>query len=631
MGIGDLSKLVTSGDQAKVPDLDWLELDIKDKDNIPTSLNVEIIPQLVDAWTHEQPKSVQLIDNQEPPAKVAGSVYTKKDVQDVVDTAKKEMMLGSTGKSLADKIGSTYPIDLIERAKDDLSKVASEQGLLGSVYIDLSAFETCKQAAQYLGRNRIRMAKYATGNPKKSSCGLHDQGMCKELNKKVVASMEYSSEVLSEYTDHFRVAGLIGGKDVLDSKESLRSAIIKKQAKKNVAKGEAKKDVPVQDFEVVQKAFEAELTKKAASDQLTEKEARFHEVRPILAFIQNEMLRGKMGNSLKEAIAKNFTENEIKKYASEVSKVASLQGLLGNVYVDVSLYRNTDEAISAIKNASTSPTYVVQTKKTNEYDDSVEKVAKATGCLALPKDGRIDKKIAYSYIEDLQFSDRISFDVANKMKTLVESSDNVLSIIRDSFLATMDHKKSVREGGVAGTFFTGGSKKEASRTNLTLAVREALDKGLSIDHIENKLSSYISPAEAIGMVRTELSAMKEVNASTLANCTGEKYQLQKGAVLKQASKCSGCVLRNCSFCMSTGLKFKGASEVSSGISIDPNTKKVMYEENPDAVRMDINKEFDMSDNFGSGMNIALDNMRESRVQDVEDSFNQKGIDLNLSE
>ncbi|WP_227631730.1 hypothetical protein, partial [Klebsiella pneumoniae] len=74
-------------------------------------------------------------------------------------------------------------------------------------------------------------------------------------------------------------------------------------------------------------------------------------------------------------------------------------GLLGNVYVDLSYYDSPETAIKSIRNAKTNPIYLVYNRKKHAFDNTLEKVIQATGCVQLPRDGKIESKIAMSYIE----------------------------------------------------------------------------------------------------------------------------------------------------------------------------------------------------------------------------------------
>jgi hypothetical protein len=630
MDLGDISKLMDNGTQVKVPDLDWLAIDVENKDNIPVPMNVEIVPQLVDSWSYAgKDRSPSIIPNN-PGCGPMVKQINPEDVTGVLNTAKKEMMAGLVGKELSQKLSSTYPPSLIRAAKEGLQKLADEQGLLGKVYIDLTPFDSCKDAARILGNNKIRLARYVTGEPRRHKCSSHDSGICKELNKRVVASMDYSASVLSEYEDHLKVSGILSKTASIESKEQLREALLSHTDKKAARSEDNNKDnLPRQNFEEVQKAFKKAISKKAEETEHNTSTDRFFEARPILAFIQDEMLKGHMGDSLKEAIQSKYSSDTIKAFAPEIAKLASLQGLIGNVYVDVSLYRDAEEAVGAIKRASTSPTYIVQTFSKNEFDDFASKVAKATGCVVLPRDGKIDIKIASSYIDDLQFSDRISSDKANVLRGTLEAGDNVLGILREAFMATQEHTPVKREGGVKGYYRQDSSTKYANNDSIRQAAYKAVTAGISLDKLESKLSTVIPTVEAAGMVRDVLASMTEVDADVLSKCTTEKYQFAPGAKLKLASKCSSCILRNCDSCMFQNMKFSSKREDTSDmLRVDPNTKKVELSENPDVKRDDMSMEQDLTDSrWGAGNNIALDKMRkEASLITEEIGLSFEGLD-----
>jgi len=612
--------------QVQIPDLDWAVINLEDKKNLPSQFPVQIIPQLQEAWSHEPSmmKIIPCVDKEEIVIKKQAS---EEEIGGVVATAKKEMMLGISGKALADKLASLYHPDLLEASKPQLRKVAEEQGLLGNVYVDMSVFASCEEASRILGNNKIRLAKYVVGNPSRQCCSSHGSGFCKDLKKKVVASVEYDAALLEEYTTHLRVAQILSPSEVLSSKEDLRSSLFRvKEEIVRPTHRQASSQSYAEDYESAKKAFDAQIESKTALASNQAKVAKEAEVRPILAFIQNEMLKGKIGSSLKEVIETRYSADIIAKYASYIQKMASLQGLIGNVYVDISLYNTADDAIKAIKNASTGPLYLIQSDKKGDFDGTLERVAKVTGCLELPRDGKIDTKIASSYIDDLQFTSRLSSDNAIGFKKSLESGENPLQILREAFISSLSHKTEQREGGVKGYFHQMSSKKNINRDSLRQAAYQALSAGISLDKVESKVASVVPTTEAIGLVRDVLSQVKEIDANCLTNCTSEKYHLNRQASLIAQSKCTGCVYRNCSSCIQTGLTFKMASDdEASMIKIDPKTKKVTLAENPDETRCDMRQEYDMSDSYGSGSNIALDKMSKEASLDFD--LESDGMDL----
>lgn len=640
MSLGDISGYMKDAG-SKVPDLDWLKLDVENKDNIPVPMNVEIVPQLVEAWSHDRnDNSTQLISNQQSTsAPLQGKKASEEDVRKVVDAAKVEIMRGALGKDLTEKLSSQFPREAIVAAKEELKKVAAEQGLLGNVYVDLSPFDSCADASRMLGHNKIRMARYVVGMPKRHICSSHMSGVCKELKKKVVSSVDYDESVLNEYTTHLKIAGIISADERVASKEGLRNAIIaskmpapkKQEPKKKQANSQSAINVSE-----LEESFSKHLEKEATEIRKSYESDRFEEVRPVIAFVQNEMLKGKIGDSLKESIQKNFAPDIIQKYSSEMRKVASLQGLMGNVYVDVAYYQSAEDAVHAIKRASTNPAYLINTRPENEFDNKLEVVSKATGCQILPRDGSIDKKVAHSYIEDLTFSDRISSNKSQELKQRVEAGENVLAIIRNAFLATQEHKKAVKEGGVQGYFASMNTSKYRDTEKIKTAAHKSMEAGIGYDRVSSKMAELMPTTEAESAARTVLGSMKEVKADVLNKCVTEKYPLAKDASIVRTNKCANCILSTESSCLKQDRKFAGTSDIDKPVvNIDPKTSKVLFEENPDVKRADINSEFEMYGNFGSGMNIALSEMREQKKEaglDIDGTgYNMNGLDAALND
>jgi len=619
----------------QIPDLDWLVLS---RENIPGEFPVESIPQLQEAWTHTNEPSTRLVSN----ATIKGGESMKKasqeDISGVVKQAKKEMMMGFSGKQLAERLASLYMPDMIYAAKDELIKLAAEQGLLGKVYIDLTPFDSCHEAANVLGKNRIRTARYVVGNPTRRVCSSHHDGFCKELNKRVKEAMDYSDPILKEYTTHLRIAGVIGASETITSKDNLREAFLRQPERlQDVITKEA---API-DRVQVQKDFSDQLERNATSQQKQASEQRFFAARPILAYMQDQLLKGKAGESLKESIRQKYSSTDITKYAAEIAKVASLQGVLGNIYVDVSYYKTAEDAIHAIKTASTNPIYLVQSYKQHGYDTTLARVASATGCSELPKDGKLDKKVAFSYIKDLQANNRIASNISQGLLNKVVSGECNLSVIKEAFDASLLHKKEIRMGGVQGIAAPVVCRQALDRTELKQSVVKAIEAGVAIDLIEDKVASMIGTPEAVGMIRKVLASVPEISADCLSKCTSERYDLSRTASIKPTEKCKGCVLKGASSCIKQSTDFTGCIDLDKAFfdlkeatddkpNIEEVTVKVQFNENPDVEREDINQKYDMSDEFGSGMNIALDNMREASPGDSDIDLNNIGIDSHLN-
>jgi len=622
---------------AQVPDLDWLVLS---QENIPSEFPVEVLPQLQAAWSHTNEASARLISNATVKDGIGINVKkaSQEDVCGVVKQAKKDMMLGLTGKALADRLASLYMPSVINAAKDELIKLASEQGLLGKVYIDLTPFESCHEAAMILGKNRIRTARYVVGEPTRRVCSSHKNGFCKELNKRTVEAMDYSEPILKEYTIHLRIAGVLGASETVTSKENLREAFLRQPER--IVDVVAKEAAPI-DVNKVQNDFAAQLEKKATEQAKDASVQRFFSARPILAYLQDQLLKGKVGNALKESISQKFSSTDIGKFAPEIARVASLQGVLGNIYVDVSYYKTAEDAIQAIKTANTNPVYLVQSFKKNAFDNTLEKVASATGCSILPRDGKLDKKVAFSYIKDLQANNKIASGISKELLNKVISGDSSLSVIKAAFDASLLHKKEVRTGGVQAKVAPVIGKKAHDYISIKHKIVKAIEAGVSIDNIEDRVAMMIGTTEAIGLVRNTMAGVQEINADCLSNCTTEKYDISRNASIKPTKKCEGCVLKSASSCIKQSANFSGSINLEKAFfnfkdagkeNLPKEMKDVQLTDNPDEERDDISQEYDMTNVGGSGMNITLDEMHKKdskSASELDIEMDGSGFDSHL--
>lgn len=604
-------------DNNSVSNLDWLDIKPGSYDNIPTENQCEIIPQLEKSWGGTKSNPMTIIPNMVGPS--VPSVGPNM-VLDVVSTAKKAMMSGSTGRDLSAKLASLYQINVLEAAKEELIKLASEQGLLGNVYVDLSVYDSCKEAAKSLGPHKIRLAKFAVGKPKKQASFIDDEGYCLDLKKKVVEAVDYSKELLGEYEKHLKLAGVLSKDEHLETKEDLKEALLKKNTISPIYIDEKPKKVETVDPKKMEAAIASEIGKRAEADSKNSSDMRFEQAKHILAFMQEEMLKGKIGNELKESLGKRFSTDIINKFTNEIKKVASLQGLLGNVYVDLSYYDSPETAIKSIRNAKTNPIYLVYNRKKHSFDNTLEKVIQATGCVQLPRDGKIESKIAMSYIEDLKFNDRISSSLADDLISRLANGDNTLEIIKESFIKTANYKKEERTGGVQGTEFI--PKKESSdNSKLRTAAEKALSAGIAVGEVQDKLSKMVASSEAKGIVKLALKGMDLVDASIISDCQIVKYAFKDNAKLKKANKCASCSLNVNASCSKQKLAFTGAQDINSMV-VD-----VSMLEKKSNVKTASTQEGFFSD---AGMDISINAVSDGVSFDVSDLTNRDGLDLNIN-
>lgn len=312
---GDLGK------QSNPPVVDhsWLAVDLGEYDNYPSDNQpLRILPKLSEIWNPPQAKeqSMNLIPNRivAPCSPMAAS-----DAPDVVREAKKAMMSGNSGHKLADHLKARFTPKQIESAKEELVKLASEQGLLGNVYIDASAFESYSDAERFLTRHRSRLARDIVTGGQMSAEILGT--LASGFRKNVVAAVSYDADLFKTYKDHLVALGKISRDTVIDSKESLRLAFLA-DPKTNDPALTAKPVAPAAPAEEA-KAFASCASATQLKNRLAEEEIDFRALKPIVVFAREQMSRGKTGSELKGILRDKYTVEQLKAASKYLAVISS--------------------------------------------------------------------------------------------------------------------------------------------------------------------------------------------------------------------------------------------------------------------------------------------------------------------
>lgn len=321
--LGELPQEILGADPKYPPinNLDYLSVDTKNYDNYPSDNNsVRIQPKLADLWNHNRVNTgLSLIPNQ------VGRPMESADenpvvVDDIIREAKKAMMSGLKGSELAEHLRARFSSDDIVSAKDAMMKLSEEQGLLGNVYIDASAFANAKEAESFLAAHRNRLAQDIVINDSKVSSEAIGY-LANKFRKNVVAKISYDEGTLKKYKMHLVGSGKIKNSFVVDSKEALRKAFLavpvpEKRAVTACTKKKISKEVAMK--EMIQMRENKRAVKKAAEDEFT-----FRRIYPILEYARENLSKGKTGNNLKGMLRGKYASIDLKDAARYLTVILS--------------------------------------------------------------------------------------------------------------------------------------------------------------------------------------------------------------------------------------------------------------------------------------------------------------------
>jgi len=328
---GDLCSDIigTNPQYPKIVDHSWLDVDLSKYDNYPSDNNpVRIIPKLHDLWSHAATQNgVNLIPNASVmPLGVRSSEEDIRAVDQIVKEAKKAVMAGLRGKKLGEHLRARFTSKHLGMAQEPLKKVAAEIGLLGNVYIDASAFSSYNEAEQFLTNHRSRLAQdilldSAEGvNPNVIST------LASTFRKNVVSSVNYDENTFKKYREHLVQAGRIPSDMVIASKEDLQRAFlyIAPAAEVVAAKAAPEKKMDKDQMkDVLVKGYQEQSFRKSEEQD----SVLLSKISPIVAFVQENIARGKNAAALKEMVKARYLMADLKDAAEAIGVVMSKEGL----------------------------------------------------------------------------------------------------------------------------------------------------------------------------------------------------------------------------------------------------------------------------------------------------------------
>lgn len=294
----------------KIVNHDWLTPDPRTYDNYPSDNNpVRVVPKLADLWNHEN-TGINLIPNmtvQQLGLRNSSEEKTER-TSEVIREAKKAMMSGLSGRALAEHLRARFISHDIVAAKDSLTKLAEEQGLLGNVYIDASAFASAREAEQFMAQHRNRLAQDILLNESKLTPGAISV-LASKFRKNVISKVAYDQNTFDKYRNHLVVRGDLPSDFVVNSKETLRQAFLYEREIEKEAVGKPEEEI---NKEAALKVMTEDASRKASQNKEATDDLLFRKVQPILEFTRSQVVKGKDASALKEMLYKRFATEDIK-------------------------------------------------------------------------------------------------------------------------------------------------------------------------------------------------------------------------------------------------------------------------------------------------------------------------------
>jgi hypothetical protein len=349
--LGDLKDLFKN----HVPNLDWLDVDenvYRELERLPKQ-NLDIRPDLEELWTTHDKGSIHFVPNIDlsafPELNRKQAKVSAEDVARVVARhVKDKMMSGWTGKQVSAWIKEHVDSQAIAALMPMFKRIAAEQGVLGTVYIDATDWKDCDQGEGEKIARQAKLAKYVLANAEKcAGCIFKEGGRCSKFRKELVFDVvPYSDDMVDEYASVLKVSPPVSTASEAP-KERIRTMVAMVQT-------DAPMSVEAKDKPVM-----------GPQEKRDRKAAQFYEPPPT-AFVSTEERLLYRDLAQKMMVAKGrFSENlrvrlAIKGGSEAVATLRAEENLLGNLYVRPDQFDSCHQANDALrKHANTAP-YVLE-------------------------------------------------------------------------------------------------------------------------------------------------------------------------------------------------------------------------------------------------------------------------------
>lgn len=534
----------SSANKEPLADLSWLEHEAFQTPAWPSKANPHNIKEaLHDAW-HEHggimPGAQFGIDDILEPED--GDNKKEASVLEPEVVAKRAMMAGMPWEQVQEHLAARYPQDVLDAQGEKLATLKAEAGLLGNVYLDLSAYDSVKQASRILGPFKTRMASLVVGEPTKEASF---NPAAKPLGKTHVASVEYTPELMGKYTERLLMAGLIPSGTKISSKEEMQEAFLGRMAQ-------------VDDWTADVKPEEVETSKEEQEEALNAMAAS--KVPDVMLDLQKKAHADAQALTLAGRLPQEVRSNFENRYASVQSPImAKYAGFFGTAAVDLSLFRNRGEASAALKTARLRPRYAFNGVLASPASWVNEDAVKGMGLKLLPNLEAFNMGHARDFCETscngVPFEEFSKDPIEVVLRIVVESKDpsrlNAVSDTQEGLSNIGEEEVTINEDALE------EKMQGIPEENIELAVAKAIEAGFSLDSIMEKVLSIgqLPYPVAKDLVDRVLSKAEVVPADVLDRCKSKRYPTARYATLVKGSKCLGCVFNHGNTCSKQGRRF----------------------------------------------------------------------------
>jgi len=399
----------------------------------------------------------------------------------ITDFFKKEMHRGKSAEQIHNTIKQKFGAQEILQEKHALQEASEELGLLGNVYIDPDNYTDCKEGAKEANKKaKLAFVKVAS---KCSGCPFNKGGRCTSYKKDILGKVQNfgsSIKVASADIDWVKIAKehllwlqqnkKLGSKQISelarikDIREMLRLAYTSKPQKEIRTGG-------------------VQVTPREEKQVIRDKKATVDLVKTSMLFHMNN---GKYGSELAQILKQNFDQEALGWAKAEISKLASEDVVLGNVYVNP-IFNGGDchKQAEYIRKAA--------------HVSNVQASSKCAGCV-YNKAGKYCSLIKRPLVSEVNYTPELAKSYINLLNgnnrldaNYKVASNDPKKVIQSAF--RYKKQKKVKVGGLKHTGEAPIRKEKLAVSKIAKNIETDLLSGVNIELIYRKYASQLPKFE----------------------------------------------------------------------------------------------------------------------------------------
>lgn len=257
-----------------------------------------------------------------------------------------------------------------------------------------------------------------------------------------------------------------------------------------------------------------------------------------LQLFKRLMHRGYTGENLNIEARKYVPESEWEATTPVRSFLASQEGLLGNVFVDVTSFDSCFKAKEVTDKYNKLAKFVMKTSSCGDCSYNVGGRCNLLSKKIASSDSIFTDEVTKQYVDYLVSVKRVDASFISKNASLSNSSK-----LQKAFLARKQVTQ--RVAGVKAKLPLEVVKKEFNESSYLKVASKYLAKGYSVDYLRGRFAEKV-PHQALSGLFTKAASMMPQVPSSVDSCNSQT--LKQANALQRTAKCSGCVYDMSSHC-----------------------------------------------------------------------------------